>query len=639
MGSIKKKLTKTLRKITPKEIAPILPFASMFIPGMQGLSPLLKFALPQLLTAAGSARTSGKISGLNQALAGIGSLAGINASNQALQAASTTPNVATVGSPGAMAAQSASATQAANQLAANQQGLSGILSSGASAIGNAPVIGGTFNTLGQGMTNLSSLFPGGAPAQFGFNMLAPASLGASMSAVDQANLDKLEAEAEAAKQAGDIQAYQEAMQAVAAATARFSDPYNRYGNNPGEQFNPFTGALFAAEGGRVGRMFGGGADMGAGDTTGVGGMTPGRGPGGGMVAGAAVGPDGNAIGGTGAGFGAGIGGGDGGSGGDGGGGGQDTTNQNQNAAEEQGPPPATFNPIVDMQSFYGPFGEDTDVNANGIPDSQEFGAAPLGQAPNEMGITTDLGVLGSGLGVNLGPGTIGFGDEMGLGFGTAFGGEDQGTFGIGIGPTGDLGMQATYGFDKGGRVGAMSGLFIDPPMDADGREIVRNPNEMGVGSMIREALGNLIRGAKFDDQGYLFPRQPNDLRKRIYDTLGFDPSNYPGFDDLTEYYAISKNKGGRIGAAMGAMGQSMMYPMNPAPSQVAPNMPPGMQVDGRNGTFIPMGAQEKKDDVPAMLAKNEFVMTSDAVKGMGNGDVNVGAQRMYDLMNQLESKV
>ena len=82
-----------------------------------------------------------------------------------------------------------------------------------------------------------------------------------------------------------------------------------------------------------------------------------------------------------------------------------------------------------------------------------------------------------------------------------------------------------------------------------------------------------------------------------------------------------------------------MYPMNPAPGSVAPNMPQGMQVDGRNGTFIPMGAKEKHDDVPAMLAKNEFVMTSDAVKGMGNGDVNKGAQKMYDLMNQLEANV
>ena len=69
------------------------------------------------------------------------------------------------------------------------------------------------------------------------------------------------------------------------------------------------------------------------------------------------------------------------------------------------------------------------------------------------------------------------------------------------------------------------------------------------------------------------------------------------------------------------------------------NVPNGMQLDGRGGGFIPMGARERKDDVPAMLAKNEFVMTADAVRGMGNGDVNQGAQKMYDLMNNLESKV
>ena len=68
-------------------------------------------------------------------------------------------------------------------------------------------------------------------------------------------------------------------------------------------------------------------------------------------------------------------------------------------------------------------------------------------------------------------------------------------------------------------------------------------------------------------------------------------------------------------------------------------IPNGMQIDGRGGGFIPMGARERKDDVPAMLAKNEFVMTADAVRGAGDGNVNVGAQRMYDLMNSLESKV
>ena len=64
-----------------------------------------------------------------------------------------------------------------------------------------------------------------------------------------------------------------------------------------------------------------------------------------------------------------------------------------------------------------------------------------------------------------------------------------------------------------------------------------------------------------------------------------------------------------------------------------------MQIDGRGGGFIPMGAKEKKDDVPAMLAKNEFVMTSDAVRGMGGGSAEKGAQKMYDLMNALEAKV
>ena len=52
-----------------------------------------------------------------------------------------------------------------------------------------------------------------------------------------------------------------------------------------------------------------------------------------------------------------------------------------------------------------------------------------------------------------------------------------------------------------------------------------------------------------------------------------------------------------------------------------------------------MGVKEKPDDVPAMLSKNEFVMTADAVRGMGGGNVDVGAQRMYDLMNNLEARV
>ena len=58
------------------------------------------------------------------------------------------------------------------------------------------------------------------------------------------------------------------------------------------------------------------------------------------------------------------------------------------------------------------------------------------------------------------------------------------------------------------------------------------------------------------------------------------------------------------------------------------------------GGFIPpVGIKEKADDIPAMLSNNEFVFTADAVRAAGGGSVNKGAQRMYDLMKNLESKV
>ena len=52
-----------------------------------------------------------------------------------------------------------------------------------------------------------------------------------------------------------------------------------------------------------------------------------------------------------------------------------------------------------------------------------------------------------------------------------------------------------------------------------------------------------------------------------------------------------------------------------------------------------MGRAEKADDVPARLSKNEFVFTADAVRAAGGGDVDRGADKMYNTMKQLESRV
>ena len=83
--------------------------------------------------------------------------------------------------------------------------------------------------------------------------------------------------------------------------------------------------------------------------------------------------------------------------------------------------------------------------------------------------------------------------------------------------------------------------------------------------------------------------------------------------------------------------QKTGLPSIPGPIQMAKD---GPEFDMReNGGFQPLGRQEGKDDVPAMLAKNEFVMTADAVRAAGGGSIQKGAQKMYDTMKKLESRV
>jgi len=92
-----------------------------------------------------------------------------------------------------------------------------------------------------------------------------------------------------------------------------------------------------------------------------------------------------------------------------------------------------------------------------------------------------------------------------------------------------------------------------------------------------------------------------------------------------EMYAQYMARGGRPGYALGTSRDGIM------------NLG-GLEKDYRTtGGFVPIGEYEKKDDVPARLSKNEFVMTADAVRAAGGGSINRGAQRMYDTMKHLEA--
>jgi len=58
----------------------------------------------------------------------------------------------------------------------------------------------------------------------------------------------------------------------------------------------------------------------------------------------------------------------------------------------------------------------------------------------------------------------------------------------------------------------------------------------------------------------------------------------------------------------------------------------------RNGGIMPDEGIPGQDSVRAMLMPGEFVMTTDAVRGLGNGSLNNGIKNMYSVMRNLESR-
>ena len=125
-----------------------------------------------------------------------------------------------------------------------------------------------------------------------------------------------------------------------------------------------------------------------------------------------------------------------------------------------------------------------------------------------------------------------------------------------------------------------------------------------------------------------------DGRKNSFDTTSRTDKNtfeYTGSDGK-KYYTTYEGLMGyeRLPAKKGGMPVGIMRT----------NKAGVMERDYRDkGGFVPVGIKEKADDVPAMLSKNEFVFTADAVRGAGNGSIEKGAQRMYDTMKKLEKRV
>ena len=99
----------------------------------------------------------------------------------------------------------------------------------------------------------------------------------------------------------------------------------------------------------------------------------------------------------------------------------------------------------------------------------------------------------------------------------------------------------------------------------------------------------------------------------------------------------------RIGDGTGLMTRAFQDGGSTEKEPVAKKTMPLLDMDGKemdlreDGGFVPIGRMEKADDVPARLSKNEFVFTADAVRNAGEGDVDKGAEVMYNMMKNLES--
>ena len=144
-----------------------------------------------------------------------------------------------------------------------------------------------------------------------------------------------------------------------------------------------------------------------------------------------------------------------------------------------------------------------------------------------------------------------------------------------------------------------------------------------------EDIGMTDRGGRLlDSQGNEV--LPSGIRKEINEAYeSNDPErikaieNYYAFLPPRNQYLPYPNYavGGRVAAQEGGL-------MNLG----------GMEKDYRNeGGFVPIGKQEKADDVPARLSVNEFVFTADAVRNAGGGDIDKGAEVMENMMKNLEN--
>ena len=195
----------------------------------------------------------------------------------------------------------------------------------------------------------------------------------------------------------------------------------------------------------------------------------------------------------------------------------------------------------------------------------------------------------------------------------------------------------TSEYAVGGRVGFADGPVLPPDPTQPVNPFGPKPGDFGIEENIPIKMASNIENDKILEALY-----------EKYIDLGFSPKEAADkameeFDRMSMMKTEGRGLAAIGGRMMKAVGDSAsMNAMQAAGIEGLPirqNKAGVKELDLREtGGFIPpVGIKEKEDDIPAMLSNNEFVMTADAVRGMGDGNVELGAQRMYDQMKMLEA--
>ena len=170
-----------------------------------------------------------------------------------------------------------------------------------------------------------------------------------------------------------------------------------------------------------------------------------------------------------------------------------------------------------------------------------------------------------------------------------------------------------------------------------------------MGNMEPDEIQDLQRGEGLDIEG-IRTEVIEAMKDETGEKLKAIRIKYPFLGTQRSKNQAAMAMGGRIGYMGGGM--TMGDPRMMAPQSQMPMMAPqsrmpaaegglmdlgGMEKDYRaEGGFVPIGAKEKADDVPARLSVNEFVFTADAVRSAGGGDIDRGAEVMENMMKNLE---